>query len=251
VAKPTVKKDKNSKEKGGLFLIEGKSVLLEYVNHAPHLIKAICCKDKKDEAQFSKFEAKIIKFDLWDKTYKDTYRKPTSPVFAIVEVPQFDSVDLLHHLKANNNRLIVMLDHIQDPRNLGAIARSLAFFGVSVLIIPNARQTPVTEFSLMTSQGAFAHINVYVVSNLSRVCSEIKELGYWILGADMTGESISELSGFYEKTCLLLGNEEKGLSRLIRENCDRMISIQRSEGKLESLNVSVAAGILIAGLTSK
>ena len=251
MTKPTPRKEKINKEKGGLFLIEGESVLKEYISHAPHLIKAICCKDKKDEARFSQYEAKIIKFDQWDRTFKDTYRKSTSPVFAIVEVPEFDSVDLLHHLSANKNSLIVMLDHIQDSRNLGAIARSLAFFGVTVLIVPNARQTPVTEFSLMTSQGAFAHLKIYVVANLARVCAEIKEQGYWILGADMMGESLSELSGFYEKTCLILGNEEKGLSRIMRENCDRMISVPRSKGKLDSLNVSVAAGILISGLSSK
>jgi len=245
------KKDSHSKEKGGTFLIEGESVLKEYVDFAPHLIEKVWFKDKKDELRYPGLAAKCSKAEYWQKKDGSSYRKPTSPVAALVQVPEFDSVDLLYHLKAKNDSLVVMLDHIQDARNLGAIARSLAFFGVSTLIIPNARQTGVTDFALATSQGAFAHIKVFVVPNLARVCADLKELGYWILGADMDGEAVSSLAGFYPKNCLILGNEEKGLSRLLREKCDKITCVSRKSGKLNSLNVSVAAGILVASLSSK
>ncbi len=245
------KKESHSKEKGGVFLVEGESVLKEYVNSAPHLIEKVWFKDKKDELRYPQLSAKVSKAEYWQKPDGSPFRKPTSPIAALVQVPEFDSVDLLYHLKSKNDPLVVMLDHIQDARNLGAIARSLAFFGVSVLIIPNARQTGVTEFALSTSQGAFAHIRVFVVPNLARVCADLKEIGYWILGADMEGESVVDLVGFYPKNCLILGNEEKGISRLLREKCDKITCIPRKSGKLDSLNVSVAAGVLVASLSSR
>jgi len=235
----------------GLFLIEGESILSEYVKFAPHHIKKICCKYLKDEAKYSKFKAKLISLESWEKTESANYRRPTSPVFGLVDVPELDSVDLLEKLRTTQPSLVVMLDHIQDPRNLGAIARSLAFFGIDTLIIPNVRQARVTDFSLATSQGAFAHVNLYVVANLSRILEDIKKEGYWVLGADMEGEPAENLAGFYSKCCLVLGSEDKGISKLIKEKCDRMISVHRKSGKLESLNVSVAAGILVSNLSSK
>lgn len=245
-----IESSKKSKDSGP-FLIEGESVLSEYIKFAPDLIKKICCKIPLEESRYSKFKSKIVSYDTWEKTDASKYRRPTSPVFAVVDVPEFDGVDLIRNLKNKPSPLVLVLDHIQDPRNLGAIARSLAFFGVDTLIIPNARQTRVTEFSLSTSQGAFAHVKVYVVANLSRALEDLKKEGYWVLGADMDGESVTSLAGFYEKVCLVLGNEEKGLSKLIREKCDRHVSVHRKAGKLESLNVSVAAGILVASLSTK
>jgi 23S rRNA (guanosine2251-2'-O)-methyltransferase len=148
-----------------------------------------------------------------------------------------------------NESLIVALDHVQDPHNLGAIARSASFFGVKTLLIPKARQVSLTKASVATSQGAFAYLNVVQVSNLTRAIKKLKDEQFWALGADMNGESVEEVVGFYEKTVLILGNEAKGLSRLVKENCDRVVSIGREIGELESLNVSVAAGILIYRLS--
>lgn len=185
-------------------------------------------------------------FDEWYNS-KLHVQIPTSAVFAKVDVKIssedefFGSFEFLE----GNQSLVLVLDHLQDPRNFGAIARSAAFLGVKTIIFPKARQVSLSMASVATSQGAFAYLNLVQVANLSRVIKKLKEADYWVLGADMEGESVESVRGFYQKSVLILGNEGKGLSRLIKEQCDRIVSIPGEAGGLESLNVSVAAGLLI------
>jgi len=139
--------------------------------------------------------------------------------------------------------LVVLLDGVTDPQNYGAILRSADQFGVDLVLIPARRSASDTPAVSAASAGAMAWVPHAVVTNLTRALGQLKEKGFWIYGADMDGTPASQakLTG---RVALVLGSEGKGLSRLVRDTCDVVISIP-TQGRLDSLNVSVSAGILM------
>lgn len=141
------------------------------------------------------------------------------------------------------NHLVLVLDGITDPQNLGAILRSADMFGVELVVLPSRRAARETETVARVSAGASAFVEIAEVANLVRAMKSLKTAGFWIYGADMHGERADSrrLSG---KTALVLGNEGAGISRLVRETCDLFVSIPTA-GHVDSLNVSVSAGILL------
>jgi 23S rRNA (guanosine2251-2'-O)-methyltransferase len=140
-----------------------------------------------------------------------------------------------------------LLDGITDPHNLGAILRSARAFGFDGVITPADRSCPVTGAVFRASAGAAAHIPVLQVRNLVRAIERLQEARFWLYAAEGGGET--ELSGFRPagRTAVVLGSEERGVRRLARERCDGSLRITMSQG-VESLNVSVAAGILAFSL---
>lgn len=228
------------------FIVEGGSAIAEYLRFRPGSVLKVY--GKREE--ISKLEPSIkdnnvdcFEVSEWDEERAGFMVK--APVFAIVRIVALSESDLLAQLKKTPAELVVVLDHITDPRNLGAIARSCAFFGVKQIVVPKKRQVLLTGASVNTAQGAFALVDLCLVTNLSRAVEKLKENGYWVVGADMGGEPIREVAGFYEKTALLFGSEGNGVSDLMRKKCDRMVSIEGAGVSLESLNVSVAAGVML------
>lgn len=247
---------KKEREDSGDLYAEGLSAVEEFIKAAPKKIEYIVSKGTdydKVEALLKEHNSEQVKHHLHDEWFDSEKHisTPRAPVFAKVNIELLGEDNFFNDIvpKGNAGDLVLALDHVQDPHNFGAIARNAAFFGVKTILIPKARQVSLTKASVSTSQGAFAYLNVVQVSNLTRAIKKLKEEQYWALGADMHGESVEEVVGFYEKVVLVLGNEGKGLSRLVSENCDRIVSISREFGELESLNVSVAAGILIYRLS--
>lgn len=169
-------------------------------------------------------------------------------ISAVVEHQPIDEATFLRRLEARSRDLIVALDHITDPRNLGAIARSACFFGVKEIIVPERRQVLLTPASVATAQGAFALVDLVVVVNLNRMLRKLKDLHYWVLTADMEGESFSSFENIYERSVLVMGAEDKGISPSTKKLSDRTLTIEGADVGLGSLNVSVAAGILLGGL---
>lgn len=139
--------------------------------------------------------------------------------------------------------LVVMLDHLEDPHNFGAIIRTCAACGVKSIIIPKDRSVGVTEVVLKTSVGTIKHVKIIMVSNLVNAINKLKDMGYFIYATSMGGKNFKNVS-YSDKKVLVIGNEGKGVSRLVTENSDEVISIPM-KGDVESLNASVAAGILI------
>ena len=154
--------------------------------------------------------------------------------------------EFLEDLENNGNKksdiLVIILDEITDPHNYGAILRSCDQFGVDLVITRHRRIAKHAETISKTSAGASAWVPQAETANLPRAVEELKKAGFWIYGADMEGECIYS-RGLRGKTAIILGGEGSGISRLLRENCDAMISIP-SLGRIDSLNVSVAAGVL-------
>ena len=153
--------------------------------------------------------------------------------------------EFLENLERNDkvkDVLVVILDEITDPHNYGAILRSCDQFGVDLVVSRHRRTAKHADVIAKTSAGTSAWVSQVETANLPRAVELLKDAGFWIYGADMEGEEVykRDLRG---KTAIILGGEGTGISRLLRENCDVMISIP-SVGRIDSLNVSVAAGVL-------
>ena len=142
--------------------------------------------------------------------------------------------------------MIVILDHLEDPHNFGAIIRTCEAKGIKTIIIPRDRGVVVTETVMKTSSGALNNVNIVMVNNLSMAIDFLKNKGYFVYGAEADGINYKSVD-YAQRIVLVIGSEGKGLSRLVRENCDEIISIPM-KGRVNSLNASVAAAILIYGI---
>ncbi len=152
--------------------------------------------------------------------------------------------DMLNLAKEKNEEpFVVICDEIEDPHNLGAIIRSADACGVHGVIIPKRRGVSLTYAVGKVSAGALEYVPVARVSNLAQTIDELKTKGFWIYGADMDGKRWDE-QDYSGAVALVIGSEGKGISRLIKEKCDFIVSLPM-RGKINSLNASVAAGILM------
>lgn len=161
---------------------------------------------------------------------------------------QKNLVDFDEWLKVNGGSeksTVVILDRVTDPHNVGAIIRSCDQFGAGLVILPenNASTDIGSEVISRSSAGASAWVPVSIVTNLVRTVEKLKDSGYWIYGADAGGENLTQIK-FPAKTVLVMGSEGSGMSHLLEEKCDSIVSIPTC-GKIDSLNVSVAAGVLL------
>jgi len=151
--------------------------------------------------------------------------------------------DFINELGEQKEVLVVILDEITDPHNYGAILRSCDQFGVNMVITRKRRTAKYAEVIANTSAGASAWVSAIETANLSRAIEILKDNGFWIYGADMEGEYAftKDLRG---RTAIILGGEGSGITRILKESCDALIAIPK-KGRLDSLNVSVAAGVLL------
>jgi 23S rRNA (guanosine2251-2'-O)-methyltransferase len=165
-----------------------------------------------------------------------------------LQVPPYNYAhpdDLLAAATNSPPALLVALDNISDPRNLGAIVRSVAAFGGHGVLIPQRRSASVTAVAWRTSAGAAARIPVARATNLTRALTNWADRGVRVIGLDAGGDTaLDDLDGT-DPMVLVVGSEGKGLSRLVRQNCDEVVSIPMA-GHTESLNASVAAGVVLA-----
>lgn len=166
-------------------------------------------------------------------------------VAAVISPFKYSSIDeILDYARSREeDPFVLILDEIEDPHNLGAIARTAECAGVHGIIIPERRSASVNQTVYSSSAGAVEYMKIAKVTNISQSLKKLKEEGLWIYGADMDGESYyrSNLTG---SIGLVIGNEGKGISRLVKENCDVILSIPML-GKISSLNASNAASILM------
>ncbi|MBV8732426.1 MAG: 23S rRNA (guanosine(2251)-2'-O)-methyltransferase RlmB [Acidobacteriia bacterium] len=140
--------------------------------------------------------------------------------------------------------LLVVLDGVEDPHNLGAIIRTAHAAGAAGVVIPERRAASLTDVVAKAAAGALEHLPVVRVTNITRSLEELKQKGYWIYGVDERGTEIYDAVAFTEPSALVLGAEGKGLHEQVRRHCDVLVRIPMA-GKISSLNVSVAAGIVL------
>ena len=229
------------------FTVEGLSALSEYLKFKPESVIGVSSSPAMKASVQKALDASGVDVKIEELAKDSLPHADSSPVRARVRIKAVDDETFFARAAARETDVVIALDHITDPRNLGAIVRSAAFFGVKEVLAPERRQVLLTQSSVATAQGGFALTDLVCVVNLSRALTELKEKGYWIIGAAMDGEPYPRLVKKYEKVVLVLGAEDTGMSQKIRENCDLVASIPGAGEGLDSLNVSVAAGILLSG----
>jgi 23S rRNA (guanosine2251-2'-O)-methyltransferase len=173
----------------------------------------------------------------------------TSHQGVLAKIREFTYSDISHILQQarskGENLLIVILDHLEDPQNLGAIIRTADFLGAHGVVIPKDRAAAVTPSVIKASSGAVNHVPLARVVNLARVIKDLKKDGVWIVGADaVSSQSVYEQDFKGLDIALVIGGEGRGLSKSVKDSCDFLVSIPKL-GKVSSLNASVAAGMML------
>ena len=164
-------------------------------------------------------------------------------VMEIDDVKTYSYNEIIPNIK-KENPVIVMLDHLEDPHNFGAIIRTSEALGVDAIIIPTDRSVKVNSTVVKTSAGAIEYIPIIRVVNLNDTIKKLKDDGYWIIATDMDGEEYTKID-YNMPVCIVIGNEGKGISRMVSENSDIIASIPM-KGKINSLNASVSCAIVLS-----
>ena len=168
---------------------------------------------------------------------------PHQGVIAITQPTHYATLnEILNQTK--DPKLLIMLDEVQDPRNLGAIIRTANAVNANGVIIPEKRSASLTVAAHIASAGSAENIPIARVTNLVRTIQHLKDDGYWIIGTNQEAATTYTQADFFSPICLVFGSEQKGIRGLVRENCDLIVSIPML-GEVPSLNVSVAAGVLM------
>lgn len=223
------------------MLVYGKNVALEYLDSNKKIDKAFIQNNFNDYDIINKVKRRNIKVQTLNKFDMD---KKVSGLHQgiILNVEDYRYADI-YDIISDEDSLLVMLDHIEDPHNFGAIIRSCEAAGVDGIIIPSDRSVEVNATVIKTSVGTTEKMKIARVTNLNSTIKLLKDKGYWIFGTDMDGTDYTKLD-YKGKTCIICGNEGSGMSKLTKENCDFIASIPM-KGEVNSLNASVATAVIV------
>lgn len=220
----------------------GKNVVRELINNNSEILKAYISKTFKEEDILSFFKKNNVKCQFLDKVKLDKLENGNHQGI-IVEIEDFMESSLEEIMNCDNNKVIVILDHLEDPHNFGAIIRTCEAAGVAGIIVPKDRSVSVNSTVMKTSAGALPYTKIVTVANLVNTIKILVKNGYFIVGTDMDGMDYKKVD-YDMKMCLVVGNEGSGMSRLVKESCDFVVRLPMN-GSINSLNASVATGIMI------
>lgn len=230
--------------------IYGKNVAREKLNTNEPIIKAIISKKFKDQDIINSLKQKNIRINFVDPIVLD--RKVTGLhqgiILEVEEAKTYTLDELLDQVKDKTNPLIVMLDHLEDPHNFGAIIRTCEALGIDGIIIPNDRSVGITPTVIKTSAGAISYTTIVRVPNLGSAIEKLKKEGFWIVGTDMEGTNYTKID-YNMKCVLIIGNEGKGMSKILKKTSDFLATIPMT-GKINSLNASVSCGIILSHIVA-
>ena len=219
--------------------IYGKNVIKEALKNNEKIKKIYLYKNFNDKEILTSLERMNIKIEYLEKYELDKLVNANHQGI-ILKVDDFNYSDLSVCFSSD---LIVILDHIEDPHNFGAIIRTCEAAGIKNIIIPKDRAVDVNSTVIKVSTGAINDVNIIQVVNLSQTIEILKEKGFWIVGTSLDGTDYKKID-YSGKTVIVIGNEGKGMSKKIKDKCDFIANIPM-KGKTNSLNASVAAGIII------
>lgn len=222
--------------------IFGKNVVKEALNY-PERIEEVYLLERNTEfialVKQNKVKFSIIPQGEMDKKVSGIHQGVVALVKDYSYYPLFDII------KNEKESLIIALDGLEDPHNLGAILRTCEAAGVDGVILPKNRSVKLNNTVAKVSAGAIEHVKVVEVVNLTQTLKQLKDKGYWIVGAERSPKSSSMWELKYDMPIvLIIGSEGKGISRLVKEECDFLVEIPM-KGKINSLNASVSTGIMI------
>lgn len=230
--------------------IYGKNVIKEKLNTNEPILKAYISKQFKDQNIINDLKAKKVRINFVDNKVLDNKVDGLHQgiILEVEEAKTYTLDELFNKLKDKTNPLVVMLDHLEDPHNFGAIIRTCEALGIDAIIIPNDRSVGITGTVIKISAGAISYTTIVRVPNLANAIEKLKKNGFWIVGTDMKGTDYTKLD-YNMPTCLVIGNEGKGMSKIIKDNCDFIATIPMT-GKINSLNASVSCGIILSHIVS-
>jgi 23S rRNA (guanosine2251-2'-O)-methyltransferase len=187
-----------------------------------------------------------VRFAPRDAMTREAQNVPHQGVIAFASAREYATLDEILLIPEQRGQVpfFLILDSIEDPRNLGAILRTAEATGVHGVIIPERRAAGLTDTVAKTAAGALEYVPVAKVVNISNTIEALKKIGIWITGAEAGGEMFYWDADFVRPTALVVGGEDKGVRRLVQEHCDYLVSLPLM-GNITSLNVSVAAGALM------
>ncbi|MBR3134079.1 MAG: 23S rRNA (guanosine(2251)-2'-O)-methyltransferase RlmB [Clostridia bacterium] len=231
--------------------IEGRNSVLELLKSSRDINKLYIQKGEKHGSILEIIalakEKKVVISEI-EKSKMDKISQTSNHQGVIAIVPPFDYCeidDIIYEAKSKNeNPFILILDGIEDPHNLGSIIRTAECAGVHGIIIPKRRAAQVNSTVSKTSAGAVQYVKIARVNNINEAIKELKEKDVWIYGTDMNAKTAYNKENYNAGVGIVIGNEGSGISRLVKENCDILIKIPM-EGKINSLNASVSAGIIM------
>ena len=224
------------------MLVYGKNVARDLLNNNED-IKSIILQDGFDDKEIlSLIEKRNIKTNYKAKKEIDDLIDGLHQGI-ILSIPDYQYHNI-NSIFDNNDEVVLILDHIEDPHNFGAIIRTCEAAGIKSIIISQDRQVPVNSTVMKTSAGTLSNVNIVMVSNIAQAIEKLKDNGFWIVGTALDDSVDYREIDYSGKIAIVMGNEGKGISNLVAKKCDYLAKIPMY-GKTNSLNVSVATGIMI------
>ena len=224
------------------MLVYGRNVAKEILKSDKKVEKIIIQEDFNDDSVISLIEKRKIKPQTMSKREFSRFDK-YSHQGIILYIEDFKYCELEDFIYEENSK-VVILDHLEDPHNLGAIIRTCEAAGINGIILPKDRSVSVNSTVMKTSAGALENVKIAMVTNLNQTIKKLKDNGFWIVGTDMENSIDYREIDYSGKIALVIGSEGFGMSESIRKSCDFIARIPMN-GKINSLNASVAAGIMI------
>ncbi|HEX2787876.1 MAG TPA: 23S rRNA (guanosine(2251)-2'-O)-methyltransferase RlmB [Ignavibacteria bacterium] len=218
-----------------------KVVLLKSLKPEPKLLKI------KELAEKNRINTLMLKGFEFEKFFdrKNKSEGITQGVICFIKDFEYTSLsEIFENTKKVQNPLLVLLDEITDPHNMGAVIRSAVCLGADGIVIPRHNSAEVNHTVIKTSSGAVNYLPIAKETNLVNSITYLKNNGFWIIGTDMQAKKFTYEMDFKRPIALVLGSEGKGIRKIIKDNCDDFVRIPMT-GKLDSLNVSVSAGVVM------
>ena len=224
------------------MLVYGRNVAKEILKKDKKVIKIILQEGFDDKEINSLIEKGNFRVEY--KSKRDIERLADGVHQGIIlDIPDYQYKELKYVLN-NDSSFVVLLDHLEDPHNLGAIIRTCEAAGIKSIILPKDRQVQVNATVMKTSVGTLDNMNMVSVTNLVNAINKLKDNGFWIVGTALDNSVDFKTIDYSGKIALVIGNEGSGISNIVANNCDFLAKIPMY-GKTNSLNASVAAGIMI------
>lgn len=225
------------------MIIYGKNMVLEALRNKDKIKKVYLTKNNLDLIE--KYKQKISKIQISSIKELDVLASGNHQGI-VAEVEEYGYVSLEEVIKKHKddkNVSLAILDGLEDPHNLGAILRSADASGIDGIIIPKNRSVQLSSTVAKVSTGAIEYVDVIQVVNLVNTIKTLKENGYWIIGLELDGSVDYRKQDYTGKIAVIIGSEGRGISKLVKENCDYLVNIPMV-GHVNSLNASVSASIL-------
>lgn len=226
------------------MIVYGKNVAKEVLSNNLKINKVLLQEGYSDQELIDELNKRNVNIKYLNKNMMNKLEEGNHQgiILDIEDYEYYDEAEMFNNMP--ENPFIVILDHLEDPHNFGAIIRTCEAAGVDYIIIPKDRSVRVNKTVMKVSAGALNNVKIVMTTNLNRFINKIKENGVWVVGTALSDSVYYDKVDYNMPVALIIGNEGKGISQLVKKNCDFVVKIPMI-GKINSLNASVAAGIMI------